>query len=97
MRAEVELIEEGTLKRPSGQKYLVHITPAPFLTRLNGLHDGMLGLAKVLGGMPVLGRVAATNMTADQTFSQVHPSVAHFFAFLATFAGRPYVTDFTHV
>jgi hypothetical protein len=79
------------------KKYFVHITPAPALARFNGPHNGMLGLVKVLGGMSVLGRVAATYVTAYQTFSQVHPGVAHFLAFLAAFAGRLHVTDLAHV
>jgi len=37
------------------QEDFVHIAPAPVFARLERLHDGMLGLVKVLGGVLILG------------------------------------------
>jgi hypothetical protein len=37
--------------------------PAPILARLEGGNDGMSGRAEMLARMPVLGLVAAPNMT----------------------------------
>jgi hypothetical protein len=48
----------------------------------------MLGLVKVLGGVLVFRRVAAADMAAFQTQSQVDPRVVHFEALLAAFAAR---------
>jgi hypothetical protein len=81
----------------SSQKHLVHITPTPVLARLEGLHDRVLGLVKVLGGMFVLGRVTASYMTADQTFSQVDPGVAHLETLLAAFAAGFNLANFGYV
>ena len=44
--------------------YLVDVTPSPVFTRFNGPHDGVLRLVKVLGGVPVLGGIAAADMSA---------------------------------
>jgi len=46
------------------QLELVNITPTPIFARLGGPHDGMLGRVEVLGRMLILGRIAATNMSA---------------------------------
>jgi len=43
----------------------------------------MPGLVKMLGGVLVLGRIAAADVTADETFSQVNPGIAHLKALLA--------------
>jgi len=81
----------------SSQKHFVHVTPAPVLSRLEGLHDWVLGLVKVLGGVLVLGRITAANVTADQTLPQVDPGIAHFQALLATFAARLNLANFFYV
>ena len=44
---------------------------------------GMFGLMKVFGGVLIPGRVATADVTADQTFPQVDPGIAHLEAFLA--------------
>jgi len=77
-----------------GQIDFVHVAPAPVLARLERLHDGMLGLIKVFGGMLVLGRIAAADVAARETFPEMDPGVAHLQAFLATFTARRYLTDF---
>jgi hypothetical protein len=69
-----------------GQKHFVHVTPAPVLSGFKGLHNGMLGLMKVLGGVFIFGRVTAPDVTADETFPQVNPGIAHFEALLAALA-----------
>jgi hypothetical protein len=68
------------------QKHLVYVAPAPVLPGLEGLHDGMFGPMKVLGGVFVLGRVTAADLAADETFSEMDPCVAHLEALLAALA-----------
>src|SRR5690242_758093 len=75
----------------------VHITPTPVLPRLKGLDDWVLGLMKVFGGMLVLRRVAAANVAALQTETQVYPAVAHLQAFLAAFPTRLYIANLTQM
>jgi hypothetical protein len=43
----------------------------------------MFGLMKVLGSMPVLGRIAASHVPALQTKTQVYPRIARLYAVLA--------------
>jgi hypothetical protein len=81
----------------SGYKGFVHIAPTPVLPWLKGLHDRMLGLMEVFGSVLVLGRVAATNVAADQTFPQVDPGIAHLQTFLASFAARFDLANFFYV
>ena len=76
------------------QEDFVHVAPPPILSRLEGTHDGMLGIVKVLRSMPVLGRIATPDVTALQAKPQVHPLVSHLEAFLAAFATRFHVADF---
>src|SRR5205823_5760088 len=63
---------------------LVDVAPAPILARLERLHDRMLGGMEMLGGMLILGRIAAAHVAAGQAQAQVHPSVAHFQTLLAS-------------
>jgi hypothetical protein len=52
----------------------------------------MGGLVEVLGGVLVLGRIAAADVTADQAQPQMDPGVSHLKALLATFAaGRDFM------
>jgi hypothetical protein len=76
-----------------GQKHFLHVAPAPFLSRFKGLHNGMLGLVKVLGGVFIFGRVTATDVTADETFPQVNPGIAHLEALLAALAAGRDLAD----
>jgi hypothetical protein len=55
---------------------LVHVTPDPAFSRLDGADQRMLRFMEVLGGMLVLRRVAAANMAAYETQTQVNPRVA---------------------
>lgn len=53
---------------------LVNITPAPILPGLQRLHDGMIGLAKVLSGVFARRRITAPDVTANQAQPQTDPS-----------------------
>jgi hypothetical protein len=44
----------------------------------------MLGFMEVLGGVLILGRIAAAHLAAYQAQSQMHPGVAYLQAFLAS-------------
>jgi hypothetical protein len=57
----------------------------------------MLGLVKVLGGVFVLGGIAAPDVTADKTFPQVDPGIAHLEALLAALATRLHLVDLFYV
>jgi hypothetical protein len=57
---------------------LIDITPAPILTWLKRLDDGVLGVVKVLGGVFILRRIAATHMAALRAKAEVDPRVADF-------------------
>jgi hypothetical protein len=46
----------------------------------------MLSNVKVLGGVLVFGLIAATNMPANHTHTQMDPGITHFKAFFATCA-----------
>src|SRR5260370_6355826 len=54
---------------------LVDITPAPVLTRLGGLHDGVAGRVEVFRRVLVPGGVATADVAARQTEPQMHPLV----------------------
>ncbi len=54
----------------------IHVAPDPVFSWLEGLYDRMLRGVKVLGGVFVLGRVAATNVAAGEAFPEVHPGIA---------------------
>jgi hypothetical protein len=45
---------------------LIDITPAPILTRLERLHDGVFGVVEMLRRVLILRRIAAANMAAFQ-------------------------------
>jgi hypothetical protein len=48
----------------------------------------MLSSMKVLGGMLILGRITATDMSTLEAESEMHPRVTHFETFLATRSAR---------
>lgn len=47
----------------------------------------MISLVKVLGSVFILGVIAAADVSASEAETKVHPGVAHFKAFFATFRG----------
>ena len=69
------------------------VTPAPCFTRLERPHDRMCGRMKVPGGMLVLRRVAAADMSAGQADAQMHPPIADAQALLAAARARMHRHD----
>ncbi len=75
---------------------LVDVAPAPALTRLGGLHDGMAGGVKVLRRVLVLGGVATADVAACQAEPELHPPVPSrqaLFAALGVGRNRPDLLD----
>src|ERR1035437_9894754 len=67
---------------------LIYIAPLP-IARLEGLHHGMSRLLEVLVGVLTGRRIAAADVSAAQTFAQLHPTLARLETFLAALsAGR---------
>jgi hypothetical protein len=54
----------------------------------------MLRVMKMLGGVFVLGGIAAAHVTATEAFSKVDPVIAHLQAFLAAIAAGSYFANF---
>jgi hypothetical protein len=79
------------------QKDFVGVTPAPVLSRLKRLNDGMMRLAKMPSGVLVLGGVATSHVAAAQTEPEMNPGVAHLQAFFAPRAAGMDLLDFTKV
>src|SRR5216683_4231814 len=71
----------------------VDVAPKPTLAGFYGLHDGVLGSTKVLGGVLVFRGVAAADVPAALTQTQVHPTVAHLETLFASLGFRLYGTD----
>jgi hypothetical protein len=67
---------------------LIDVTPAPILARFDRLHDGMFGPVKMLRGVFVFRRIAASHMAAFQAHSEVNPGVTHLQAFFASGSAR---------
>jgi hypothetical protein len=57
---------------------LVNKTPTPIFVGFKGLDNGMLGLLKMFGGVFIFGIVAAADVSAGETQTQVNPRIAHF-------------------
>jgi hypothetical protein len=57
---------------------LVDVTPTPVLPRLEGLDDRVVGRVKVFGGVLILGIIAAPDMAAFETETQVYPRIPDF-------------------
>ena len=53
---------------------LIYIAPLP-IARLEGLHHGMSRLLEVLVGVLTGRRIAAADVSAAQTFAQLHPTL----------------------
>ena len=58
---------------------------------------GCLVCVKVLGGVLILGGITAADVTADKTFPQVNPGIAHLEALLAALAARLHLADLFYV
>jgi hypothetical protein len=70
------------------QLHLIDIAPAPSFAGLERLHDRMLGVMKVFGGVFVFRGITTADVAALQTKAEVNPSVTHLQAFLATMCVR---------
>src|SRR5712692_3091380 len=70
------------------KNHLVDVTPDPVLTRLEGLDNGVVGGVKMPGGVLILRRVTATNMSTRETEAQVHPGVTCFQTIFAPIGAR---------
>jgi hypothetical protein len=93
----------GSLSSPNdlGEKHsshkfarldLVHVTPDPAFSRLDGADQGMLRFVEMLGGVLVLGRVATANVPASEAQTQVNPRIAGLGALLThMFIGFSYL------
>jgi hypothetical protein len=62
---------------------LVHVTPHPAFSRLDGTNQRMLRFVEMLGRVLVLGRVATTNLPTNEAKTQVNPRITGFDTFLA--------------
>src|SRR5271169_1997899 len=77
----------------SVQHDFVHVAPAPVLTRLDRLDDGVFGAMKMLGGMLVLGGIAAPDVPANEAHPQMNPLVPHLQTFFAAVCAWIYFLD----
>src|SRR5258706_3641206 len=72
---------------PRLDKRLIHVAPAPVLAGLEGLDDGMMGLAGVPARVLVRGGVAASDFAAREAKPQVNPGASDAKALLAPIRG----------
>jgi hypothetical protein len=68
--------------------HLVHVAPAPVLSRLEGTDDGVTCGVIMFRRMFVLRRVAASNFAADHAKAKMHPDIAHLQAFFTSTSVR---------
>jgi hypothetical protein len=61
----------------------IHVTPDPVFSRLNRAHHRMVFMMKMFGGVLILGRVAASCVSANHAHPQMYPGVAGFDAIFA--------------
>jgi hypothetical protein len=57
------------------EHYLVNVTPTPVFIRLEGLDNRVVCRVEMLGGVLILRRIAAADMPAFETESQVYPRI----------------------
>src|SRR6266436_1558815 len=67
---------------------LIDITPAPVLTRLEGLDNRVVGRVEMPGGVLVLRIVTAAHMSTGEAEAQVHPGISHFQTVLTSLGAR---------
>jgi hypothetical protein len=70
------------------EEELIRVAPEPVLSGLERSDYRMAACTVVLGGVRVLGAVAASNMATGLAHSKVHPGVTELKAFLASVAAR---------
>ena len=56
---------------------LIDRTPAPVLTRLEGLDNRVVGRVEMPGGVLILRRITATDMTTFETETQMYPRIPY--------------------
>lgn len=78
-----DLVSASTL-----HKRVIHIAPAPIFAGLKRLHNRVLRLVEMFGGVFVPGRVAAADVATDQTFAQMNPAITHRQTFFAAIGAR---------
>ncbi len=71
----------------------VHVTPAPILSRLEGLDDRMLTFVKMLPGVLQRRGIKAADVTEGKAQAQVYPARLDSQAFLAAFGTRHYIAN----
>src|SRR5712692_2690531 len=76
---------------------LIDITPAPVLTRFEGLDNREVGRVEMPGGVLILRIVTAPDMSTGETEAQVHPGITDFQAVLAPIGARRDVTYLVEV
>jgi hypothetical protein len=77
--------------RPSRKRLnhdFVDVTPTPIFAPFKRPHDGVLGFFEVLGGVPVLGGIAAADVAANLAEAQMDPRIAHLQALFASIGVR---------
>jgi hypothetical protein len=67
---------------------LIDVTPAPVLSRLEGLDNRMVGRVEMPGGVLILRIVTATDMSTGETEAQVYPAISHFQTVLTSIGAR---------
>ena len=72
---------------------LVRVAPVPPFAGFKGADDGMLRRLVVLGGVAVLGVVAAADMAACRAHPQMQPPIPHLQALDAAVARRRHILD----
>ena len=76
-------MEGETIASHLPRKNLVHVAPDPAFAGLNRANQRMGGRVEVFGCMLVLRRIAAADISANHAQTQVHPGIAHLYAFFA--------------
>jgi hypothetical protein len=60
--------------------HLVDEAPDPGFSGFDGAHHGMVFVAKMFGGMFVLGRIATSHVAAHHAQAQVNPGITKLYA-----------------
>jgi hypothetical protein len=68
------------LRGDRARNHFVDIAPDPVFSGLDRTDQGMAALVKMLGGVFILRRIAATDVPAYHAHAQMDPGVAHFHA-----------------
>lgn len=84
--SSVASLSDGACVLDAARKIIrnfIDVTPAPIFAWLDGTNDGMTGRVIVLGCVPVLRGIAASDMTANEAQPEVDPRVAGLHAIFA--------------